>query len=36
MPASIELKEIVSLMKNTDKESFIGALTRIIHAIPFV
>jgi hypothetical protein len=26
MPASIELKEIVSLMKSTDKESFIGSL----------
>lgn len=26
LPASIELKEIVSLMKNTDKESFIGVL----------
>jgi len=28
MPASIELKEIVGLMKNTDKESFIGALNQ--------
>ena len=26
MPASFELKEIVSLMKSTDKESFTGAL----------
>ena len=26
MPAAIELKEIVGLMKDTDKESFIGAL----------
>jgi len=26
LPASIELKEVVSLMKNTDKESFEGAL----------
>ncbi len=27
LPASIELKEIVALMKHTDKESFEGALT---------
>ena len=26
LPAAIELKEVVSLMKHTDKESFIGAL----------
>ena len=26
MPAAIELKEIVALMKQTDKESFVGAL----------
>ncbi len=26
LPAAIELKEVVSLMKYTDKESFVGAL----------